>query len=203
MKYQIIVADPPWHFGDKLKKMKGSKVRGAESQYPTMSLPDISNLNIADIADQSGCLLALWVPSSMLQLGLNVMSAWGFTLKQTFVWVKTKKDAQKKETDLNKMTRIGMGRLFRQCHEIALIGTVGSVYSMLDDKSQRSVSFDLNAGHSIKPETLQERLEIMFPQADKIELFGRRFRTDWTVLGNGVQPGIDIKQSIDTISLLV
>lgn len=199
-KFQIIVADPPWSFGDGLKKMKGSKKRGAASQYPTMKLSDIENLNVADIADPTGCLLALWVPSSMLEHGMMALNNWGFTMKQTFVWVKVKKDAQRKEADLNRMTRIGMGRLFRQCHEIALIGTMGRIYPYLEDKAQRSVAFDLNAGHSIKPPTLQERLEIMFPKADKVELFARRGRPGWTVLGNQVQGGMDIVDAIDALA---
>src|SRR5690606_23397491 len=35
--------------------------------------------------------LVLWVPGSLLQEGLDVMSAWGFKQKQVHVWVKTKK----------------------------------------------------------------------------------------------------------------
>lgn len=199
-KFGIVLADPPWSFGDGLKKMKGSKKRGAQSQYQTMSLSDIEALPVSDLAESTGCLLALWVPSSMLEHGLKTLNAWGFTLKQTFVWVKIKQDAQKKEKDLNKMTRIGMGRLFRQCHEICLIGTMGKVYPMLNDLSQRSVAFDLNAGHSIKPPTLQERLEIMFPTVDKVELFARRHRPGWEALGNQVQGGLDIKQAIDVLA---
>jgi len=143
-------------------------------------------------------MLALWVPSSMLELGIATMHSWGFTLKQTFIWVKLKKDFALEE-DWNQGTRVGMGRLFRQSHEIALIGTSGkSVYKTLNNRSQRSVAFDLNAGHSTKPGTLQERLEFMFPKADKLELFARRSRPGWTVIGDAVT-GIDIRQSIQNL----
>ena len=33
MRYDIIVADPPWSFDDKLKKMKDDVKRSADSQY--------------------------------------------------------------------------------------------------------------------------------------------------------------------------
>lgn len=198
-KFQIIVADPPWSFGDKLKKMKGSKKRGAQSQYPVMNLADIEDLPVNDIADPTGCLLALWVPSSMLEHGMTAMKNWGFTLKQTFVWVKLKKE-HAKEADPNLKTRIAMGRLFRNCHEIALIGTMGKIYPHLQDRSQRTVAFDLNAGHSIKPPRLQQRLEIMFPTADKVELFARSIRPGWTALGNHVQGGLDIVDAIEALS---
>lgn len=195
MKYNVIVADPPWGFDDGLKKMKSNVKRSAVSQYQTMTTKKICELPVRDLADSEGCLLALWVPGSMILDGLDVMNAWGFKHKQIFVWVKLKKDYAK-ENDWNNSTRVGMGRLFRQSHEIALLGTSGkSVYRFLKDKSQRSVAFDLNLGHSCKPVTLQHRLDKMFPDGKKIELFGRRPCVGWAVLGNTID-GLDIKESI-------
>jgi N6-adenosine-specific RNA methylase IME4 len=201
MKFNVIVCDPAWGFNDNLKKMKKNVRRSASSQYKTMSVPQIAALPVADIADQAGCLLALWVPGSMLVHGLDVMHAWGFSLKQTWVWVKLKKKYAV-EKDWNRSTRVGMGRLFRQSHEIALIGTSGkSVYPFLKDHSQRSVAFDLNQGHSTKPSTLQNRLEKMFPDAEKLELFARRIKPGWTCLGDGID-GRDINQSIQDLIVL-
>lgn len=195
MVYQVIVADPPWHFNDGLKKMGDGVRRSAQSQYKTLSFDEIEALDVKSLADPTGCLLALWVPSSMLDRGLQVMNTWGFKLKQTYVWVKLKKDFALEE-DWNNGTRFGMGRLFRQAHEIALIGTSGkSVYPRLKNNSQRSVSFDLNKGHSIKPDTLQDRLDKMFPVADKLEIFARRNKQGWTCIGDGVT-GRDVRDSI-------
>jgi N6-adenosine-specific RNA methylase IME4 len=79
----------------------------------------------------------------------------------------------------------GMGRLFRQTHEICLIGTSNNkIYKSLKNKSQRSVSFAPNLKHSAKPEHLQDSLDIMFPGANKLELFARREKKGWTCLGN-------------------
>lgn len=190
-KYNVIVCDPPWDFGDKLRSMKSPTKRSAISQYSTLTSTEVAALDVNSIVDKSGCVLALWVPSTLLDDGLNVLRSWGFTYKQMVVWVKTKKGAIDKIqsgdiNDLNDTTSFGMGRLFRQCHEIALIGTTGKVYSSLENKSQRSVLFDLNARHSQKPELLQDRLELMFPKANKLEIFGRRPRKNWTVIGDGV-----------------
>lgn len=193
--YQVIVADPAWGFNDGLKKMKRRVKRSAESQYVTMTPTQIAALPVKQLADPQGCVLALWVPGSMLSHGMDVMKAWGFKHKQVFVWVKLKKKHMT-EDDPNKRTRVGMGRLFRQAHEIALIGTSGkSVYRLLRDKSQRSVAFDLNQGHSIKPGTLQRRLELMFPTAKKLELYARRTRPGWDCLGNEID-GQDLKDSV-------
>ena len=200
MKFQVIVADPAWGFNDNLKKMKRPVKRAASAQYKVMTPAQIAAIPVAEVADPMGCLLALWVPGSFLVHGMQVMNAWGFTQKQVFVWVKLKKKYYE-EPDWNEATRVGMGRLFRQSHEIALIGTSGkSVYPWLDDHSQRSVAFDLNAGHSTKPPTLQKRLEKMFPGTDKLELFARRPRKDWLVLGDGID-GKDITQAVQELSL--
>ena len=201
MKAQCIIADPPWGFDDGLKAMKRKVRRSAVSQYRTMTPSQVALLPVKSIVDPAGCVLALWVPGSMLEDGLNVMKAWGFSLKQTWIWVKLKKNYAK-ETDWNNSTRVGMGRLFRQSHELALIGTSGkSVYPLLRNKSQRSVSFDLNEGHSIKPSTLHSRLELMFPSANKVEFFARRRRPGWICLGDGID-GRDITTAIcDTVLL--
>lgn len=199
MKFQVIVSDPPWGFNDGLKKMKRPVKRSAASQYKVMKPADIAALDVPSLADPTGCLLALWVPGSMLVQGLDVMHAWGFKMKQTFVWVKLKKD-YRDEDDWNQSTRVGMGRLFRQSHEIALIGTSGkSVYPWLEDHAQRSVAFDLNPGHSTKPPTLQERLEVMFPEANRMEMFARRNRPGWTCIGDAVT-GKDVTVSIQDLA---
>lgn len=237
-KFNVIVADCPWPFKDTLK-MSDVK-RSALSNYDVMTIADIKNLPIKDYADPNGAILALWVPSSLLQEGLDTMNAWGFKHKQTYVWVKTKKAPLKevathffkylkigkkkinkvkpKELSLyktslervmellnpdnstgllNKMLAFGMGRLFRQTHELCLIGTSNNrIYKELANKSQRSVSLAENLKHSAKPEHLQDSLDIMFPKGQKLELFARRLRPGWTCLGNEVCNGEDIKDSL-------
>lgn len=200
MRYQVICADPAWGFNDNLKKMKRKVKRAASAQYGVMTPAQVAAIPVASVADPTGCLLALWVPCSLLATGMDVMKAWGFHYKQLFVWVKLKKGFREEE-DWNNSTRVGMGRLFRQSHEIALIGTSGkSVYPLLEDHSQRSVAFDLNEGHSIKPGTLQDRLVTMFPQADRLEMFARRQRSGWTCAGNGID-GKDISQAIQELAI--
>lgn len=102
--------------------------------------------------------------------------------------------------DLNKALAFGMGRLFRQTHELCLVGISGSeVYKNLENKSQRSVCLAENMGHSSKPEDLQDSLELMFPKARKLELFARRLRPGWTCLGNEVCNGEDICVSLSKL----
>ncbi len=238
-KFSVIVADPPWGFKDSLK-MSNVK-RGAKANYSTMTMQQIKAMAVEQACDPAGAVLCLWVPGSLLQEGLDTMKAWGFKHKQTYVWVKIKKDPLKNVREVffnfwrnsvqplakfnnstfNKAVKssnaildtftkgaqfvqdtlaFGMGHLFRQTHEICLIGTRGKINSQLANKSQRSVSFASNLKHSAKPEDLQDSLEIMFPTAQKLELFARRIRPGWTCLGNEVCNGEDINVSLSKLT---
>lgn len=207
MKYQVIVVDPPWSFDDKLERMKAPTKRAASSQYNVMSVAEIAALDVASLVDPLGCVLALWVPGSFLAAGLEVMQAWGFTLKQNYTWVKTKKRKLKAHELANPENHLafGMGRLFRQTHETALICTAGkSVYTSMEDHSQRSVCFFPNLGHSRKPPNLHISLEKMFPTAQKLELFARRDVPGWMCCGNECPStmGEDINDSIKRLQAL-
>lgn len=235
MRFLCLVIDPPYSFNDKLNM--SDVPRSADANYKTLSLLDIKNLKVKDLAEEAA-LLALWVPSSMLQNGLDIMKEYGFTQKQTYIWVKSKvspfdelKDSfnlfYKKELKntslsikdivlksqhlknltsksleiLNSVMSFGMGRLFRQCHELALIGTNNNkIYNALSNKSQRSVSLAPNLKHSAKPENLQNSLDLMF-SSNKIEIFARRQRKGWVCIGNEspMTLGEDISISIDKL----
>lgn len=213
------MADPCWSFKDELKI--SDVKRGASSQYSVLDIEEIKKLEVAKIAADNA-VLALWVPSSLLQEGLDTMKAWGFRQTQTHIWVKIKNQpftevVKQLKVMYNKnnllpvdnlaiikfvihslldvfkffnfdsMLAFGMGRIFRQTHEICLLGVKGKVYDVLKNKSQRSVHFDINRKHSAKPEILQDRLELMYPNAlngKALELFARRQRSEWLCIGN-------------------
>jgi N6-adenosine-specific RNA methylase IME4 len=221
LRFDIILSDCAWSFSDKLK-MSDVK-RSAEDNYSVMSIKDIAAIPVADIAEENS-LLVSWVPSSLLQEGIEVMNKWGFKHKQTFIWVKTKmsplqslaKDIKKsykknnniddvKEIidlfDFNQLLSFGMGRLFRQSHELALVGVRGKMVNKISNKSQRSVCFAPVTKHSEKPEELQNRIDLMYPSAKKIELFARRDRPGWTCVGNQCPSslGEDIRESIERL----
>jgi N6-adenosine-specific RNA methylase IME4 len=204
-KFQILVADCPWSFNDALRH--SSVKRGASSNYDTMSLDDIKALPVKDIADPDGSVLALWVPSSILDDGLEVMKAWQFQLKQSWIWIKVKKQSFKKlskqkeidwdNIDWNDFLSFGMGKISRGCHEVALIGTRGKVNDKIKNKSERSVFFAPNLKHSQKPGILQDKLDRILPDPNlnRIELFARRQRPGYICLGNEID-GLDIRDAL-------
>ena len=94
-KYDIIYADPPWSYRDKMK-MKGvhGEIRGAASFYDTMDLSDIKSLPIKSIAKENS-ILFMWITMPMLDKAFQVMETWGFTYKTCgFCWIKRTKNGK-------------------------------------------------------------------------------------------------------------
>ena len=125
--------------------------RGAASQYGTMKLEDICSLRVKELSADDA-LLIIWCPSSLLEDGLDVMKAWGFKMKQTICWVKTKKSFDQSADELDDCTATLMGHYFQCMHEIALLGVRGKIASEIENHSQKSVIFAHSFRHSEKPE---------------------------------------------------
>ena len=114
-KYQIIYADPPWLF--RVRSEKGNK-RSATNHYDVMSVQDIKDMPVQDIADEN-CILFLWVTFPNLIEGIDTIEAWGFTYKTcAFNWVKRNKREHS--------WFWGMGYWTRSNGEICLLATKGS-----------------------------------------------------------------------------
>ena len=162
-KYQIIYADPPWPYNDKMK-MNGvhGMIRGAESFYKTIPLEIIKNLPIQNITNDN-CVLFLWVTMPLLQEGLDVIKAWNFKYKTCgFTWVKT--------TKKNKI-HCGMGHYTRGNAELCLIGVKGKLERM--DKSISQIVISKINRHSEKPSEVRNRITKLFGDLPRIELFAR------------------------------
>lgn len=199
--FDLVLADPAWRFADKLGMSEVK--RGADAVYAsTMSRQEIIELGhwVRRIRAENAVLI-LWVPDSMLEDGLRVVRAWGFEQRQILTWVKT--GARESRLDENNVPEdlamaFGMGRIFRNCDEHALICTHGSVQGMLKVRNQRNLVLAPNLAHSAKPEGFHNRLEQMFPAARKLEMFARRARPGWTTIGNECPgyEGVDIRDAL-------
>lgn len=184
---RVLVADPPWKFGDKLP----GPGRGADKHYPTMTVDDLLAFAIPEM--QFDAHLFLWRVASMQQEALDVAKAWGFTVKSEIVWLKRTKNGKR---------HFGMGRHVRMEHEIALICTRGKGAGILD-KSVRSTfttglylddegggSFEAEVGrHSRKPDEFFDIVASLCagPYA---EIFAREDRAGWSVYGDEIFGGV-------------
>lgn len=186
MKYHVVVADPPWSYEDKLR-MGGTKGvrRSSDAHYRTLLIDDIVALPVKQLAADDS-LLFLWVPNSLVNYGMRTLEAWGFEQKQVYTWVKTASGGSG--------LAFGMGRRFRNCTEMALVGTRGRPRPA--DLAQRNCCLAPNLRHSQKPEAPQDSLERMYPGGPWLELFARRERSGWTCVGDECPGtlGIDIRE---------
>lgn len=181
--FKVITADPPWAPKDTLPGPK----RGAAKHYPVMSIAELKLLPVCGwfppIADDAH--LFMWRLASMQEEALELVRAWGFTPKAEVVWVKK---------TVHDKRWFGMGRQVRMEHEVCLIATRGR--PKVRSRSIRSV-FEARAGaHSAKPETFYTQIVEKLCYGPRVELFGRRSRRRWTVIGNEVDaPGTALKKA--------
>jgi N6-adenosine-specific RNA methylase IME4 len=178
--YQLIYADPPWHFRVHSEKGEG---RSAIQHYSVMSLEDIENMPIKEISeDNSVCLM--WVIDPMIEQGYQVMRAWGFTPKTVgFYWVKQNIKSEGFFT--------GLGYYTRANPEQCILGTRGKGLPR-KDKGVKRLIVAPRGRHSAKPIEAYERIERLFGNVSRVELFARNSRQGWSAFGNQVEGSIHL-----------
>jgi N6-adenosine-specific RNA methylase IME4 len=162
-KFDLILSDPPWQYD-----FAETDNRKIENQYPTMTLDELSALELPAADD---CLLLMWATAPKLFEAFSVISAWGFEYKTHCVWDKEK---------------IGMGYWFRGQHEILMVATKGHVSPPEQSDRVSSVFREGRGKHSAKPACVYEWIEKAFNARAKCEMFCRSPRLGWTVWGNEV-----------------
>ncbi len=171
-QYSTIVADPPWQFQNRTGKMAPEHRRLL--RYPTMKLKEIMELPVSQLAAAKSHLY-LWVPNALLQEGLKVMEAWGFTYKSNLVWYKVRKDGGPDGR--------GVGFYFRNVTELVLFGVRGSMRTLPPGRRQVNLFWTRKREHSRKPDEIYDLIESCSP-FPYLELFARFRRNGWDQWGN-------------------
>jgi N6-adenosine-specific RNA methylase IME4 len=171
-KYSTILADPPWQFQNRTGKVAPEHKRLL--RYPTMQLQEIFELPVVKLATAQSHLY-LWVPNALLQEGLEVMKAWGFTYKSNLVWYKIRKDGGPDGR--------GVGFYFRNVTELVLFGVRGNIRTLQPGRSQVNIVATRKREHSRKPDELYNIIEACSP-GPYLELFARFSRRGWDQWGN-------------------
>ncbi len=171
-KYNIIYADPPWHYNT-WRNGQGS----ADKHYKTMKIDDIVSMGdvINKISDKD-CILFLWGTWPCLNEAMQVINAWGFKYKTCgFLWVK-----------LTKLLNVilGLGFWTRGNTEYCLIATKGHIKRKSKRVSQ--VIMSVREEHSKKPDETRERIVELIGDLPRIELFARQTVDGWDSWGNEV-----------------
>ena len=186
--YGVVYADPPWHYkrdvdSANIKGHGGGLGIGVKGHYPSMSNKEISALPIKDIvAKDAACFM--WTTDAHMPAALEIMKAWGFTYKTiAFVWIKKHKSGKQVKM-LSPWTMKGM--------ELCLLGTRGAMTKHKKDNTVSQIVEAARGRHSQKPLEVAHRIERLFPDLPKIELFARDAKPGWACWGNEVSPDIQL-----------
>ncbi len=169
-KFNIIYADPAWSYWSGGQKNQSL-------HYPTMSIDQICQLPIDQIADDNA-ILFLWVTYPILQESFKVIESWGFQYSTCgFCWVKTNKNSG--------TPFFGNGAWTRANSELCLIAKKGSITRINASISQ--VLQDPIQEHSRKPYRVRKLITDLVGELPRIELFSRRTENDgWYNWGNKI-----------------
>ena len=179
-KFDIIYADPPWHYGGKLQFDKSSKgqdeidlsknifISSASFKYPTLKTTELMKLEVNSIAKEN-CLLFMWATNPHLAQAIELGKAWGFDYKTVaFVWDKMNHNP---------------GQYTLSYCESCLVFKKGKIPQPRGARNIKQLVRVPRTAHSAKPTEVLQNIEQMFPTQRKIELFARNKNNGWTSWG--------------------
>jgi len=178
-KFQVIYADPPWEYGRGVYQVyrpcnKGEK-RFINDFYETMSIDELKALPIQNITDKD-CALFMWFTYSHLKQAIELVESWGFEYKTiAFIWIK-KSNGGKTLANIGAWT---MGN-----SEMCLIATKGSMLKYKKSNNVQQIVKAVRTKHSKKPLCIYSKIDELFPDCNKIELFSRSGVDGWYRYGN-------------------
>lgn len=172
-KYSVIYADPPWEYRHKVTGRGG---RGAASHhYPTMTLEEIKNMPIRDLACDN-CFLWMWITNPVMAEGWHteILKEWGFKPQTILTWVKN---------------GIGMGYTLRSATEHIIVARKGK--PKVNNRGVPTWFHAKRMRHSQKPEEARRIIEKVCT-GPYLELFARKESKGWDVFGNEVENSITL-----------
>lgn len=166
-KYNVLYVDPPWDV--KAGPDWGSGEESKDLLYPTMSIEEITNLPVKNLANDDAHLY-LWTINKYIEETYQIARSWGFEPSALITWCKPPHG-------------IGLGGTFIQTTEHLLFARRGTLKA---NKRIDTTWFTYPRGrHSEKPKQFRKMIEEVSP-GKRIELFARSNFEGWDVWGNEV-----------------
>ena len=178
-KYDIIYADPAWKYPTPEANLgrKTPTNTPLTLAYPSLSIEELCGLPVADIANDNS-LLFIWIISIYMQKSFEVIESWGFKyVTIAFAW--------------DKQLPV-IGHYTHSQVELCLIAKRGCKPKPHVSRNEMQFVSAKKGAHSVKPVVVKRRIERMFPEASKIELFARplplfkQLSDGWDYWGNEV-----------------
>lgn len=209
MKYDVIVADPPWQY----QNDQGKESSRGGIPYRSLNSDTLNNLNLNEIASDNS-LLFVWATCPKLPEALAFIAGNGFQYcTVAFNWIKLNKNSDIKyfpSAEGKKMPDVvldggiysGMGYYTNIQSEFVLVGRKGKMLKR-KDKSVKQLVFSPVSNHSSKPLEVNERIERLYGNVSYLELFARvpaKRVGNWTYVGDQVGPDfLDVREALDKI----
>ncbi|NCV44543.1 MAG: hypothetical protein EBW15_07100 [Actinobacteria bacterium] len=176
-KYDVLLIDPPWsYFGDQTKDGAAAKF------YDTLTDQEIRMLPVRKLMNDKS-IAFVWATGPRLDAAIYTIASWGLHYRGVaFVWVKTNRQgvpigARGVRPSIVKPT----------CEFVLACSPVRKGRPMpLADESIPNTVLAPTREHSVKPDAVHERIEAMYPNAKRLEMFARRPREGWQVWGDQI-----------------
>jgi N6-adenosine-specific RNA methylase IME4 len=162
-KYRTITIDPPWPIE---KVLRDARPNQFDIEYPTMTLDEIAELPIPDLASEDGCHIYLWTTHKHLPDALDLLEGWGADYQCLLTWVKN----------------VGFTPFsFMYSTEHCLFAHIGSLPLL---KMGERLDFSAKVReHSRKPEEFYALVRKVSP-GPRLDMFGREQREGFATWGN-------------------
>jgi N6-adenosine-specific RNA methylase IME4 len=182
--FSIFYVDPPWDYKGQTQHHGSPKASSASKHYNCLKFSDLAAMDIDYIADDDA-LMFLWTSSPHLNQAIKLLESWGFKYTTVgFVW-------DKKRSNPGYYT-------MSQC-ELCIIGKKGKIPQPRGARNIKQFFSEKRTTHSTKPAEIRKRIELMFPQHSKVELFARNHVNGWTCIGDTL--GMKVEDFIQNFKL--
>lgn len=182
-KYDCVISDPPWHYTVNPGQPGVSTPTGAALNYDLMTDEQVWDFPMAQYVERGG-ILFLWATCPKLDVAMKALEYWGFHYRGVaFVWVKTSQNGVPWRA---KGVRPSITKPLTELVLAASTTKTGRPIKLSDESICQTV-FATPGAHSQKPEEVQDRIDLMYPEATKLELFARRQRPGWDCEGDELE----------------
>lgn len=160
-KYNVIYADCPWKYSNKqpLNVLP----------YSSMSKKELKELPVKDILDDKA-ILFFWAVNPLLDEAIEVINSWGFKFKHSWIWDK----------------QIGCHSYYGNAQvEFLMIATKGYGFALGKGIKRPKSLISIKKGkHSEKPKYFIDKIDELYPNGNRIELFAREGKEGYDLFGN-------------------